>query len=312
MSFYSQWIKSPKVAQVNWICGSERVLVDEVITHIKCETSPSMLNRSIVDMSKSSSADLHNVLNQHPIMTGEPSLIIVYNADKIENLEVLKEWLKDSKSVFPEVVVCFVSENENLPDVPFLKPPKVSVVRCSKLSNEDLVLWVKRNSPLSDRSARSLLEHVAWSLHDSRSLCRKLSAVLEGKTLVNLPLEALLALIDETPSDFVDALMSLDKERAYSAIKSMSNEEKYKVVSILDVRLTQLSKLQRVLAVKTTGRELSKIPGVPFPVVKDLLPISRYYSNSRIVSCRQQLAIVDSYQSQGIYPGTLECLVALW
>lgn len=312
MSYYSQWIKSPKVSQVNWVCGSERILVDEVVNFIKAKVSPNVLNRSILDMSKSTSGDLSNVLNQHPIMASESSLILIQNAHKIEDLNCLKTWLRESKTIFPEVVVCLMSEEENIPDVTFLKPPKVSVVKCSKLSNENLVLWVKRNSPLSDRSARSLLEHVAGSLQDSHGLCRKLSATLQGKTLVNMPLEALLALTDETPSEFVDAIMSLDKARAYSAIKSMSSDEKYKVISTLDLRLTQLSKLQHLLTAKVTGSELSKIPGVPFPVVKELLPISRYYSSSRIVSCRQQLAIVDSYQNQGMYKGTLESLVALW
>lgn len=311
MSFYSQWIKDTKLSSVVWVCGSEQVLIDEVVSYVKSSWMLNDMNFSIIDARQSS--NVWDELWQRPLMEDFPRLVLVLNAQELTDLTPMKSWLSEFKTSFPQTTVCFVSEDDAPPEVDFLKPPKVTVVRCSRLSVEDSVKWVKRQTPLSERSARLLLDHVAGSLEDAKQVCDKINRALDVSSLLNLTSEQIKAFISETPSDFVDALMCLDKERALTTVSLLSMDERYKVVSTLEFRLSQLAKLQRLLKrEKLTGQALSKIPGIPYPVVKDLLLCVKFYNDSRIIACRQQLTLADHYHNQGVYSGVLESLIALW
>lgn len=311
MTFYSQWIKDTKLSSIVWVCGSERTLVNEVVVHVKSGWSINDINFTLLDATQS--VNVWDELWQRPLIEDSARLILVYNCHALADLTPMKSWLTEFKTSFPQTTVCFISEDDNLPEDSFLKPPKVTPIRCSRLSPEDSVKWVKRQAPLSERSARLLLDHVAGSLEDAKQVCDKINRALDASSLLNLTSEQIKAFIAETPSDFVDALMCLDKERALTTVSLLSNDERYKVVSTLEFRLSQLAKLQRLLKrEKLTGQALSKIPGIPYPVVKDLLPSVKFYNDSRILACRQQLTLADHYHNQGVYYGVLESLVALW
>lgn len=313
MSYFSQWSKDKKLSSVVWVCGPEEVLVDEVVRYVKNYKVFSALDSVVMDASQLSSSELWDELYQRPIMEDSARLVLVHNAQDISDLGRMKHWIKEFPTSFPNTFACFISHSDAVPETSFLKPPKVTVVKCSSLSAEDCVRWVKSISALSERSARNVLDHVAGSLEDAKQVCEKINRSIGSSSLVTLTDQQIKSFVAETPSEFTDALMSLDKPRAFISVSSMSDEEKYKAVSILELRISQLSKLQRVLRTsKPTGQELAKIPGLPFPVVRDLLPVSKFYSSSRVLSCRQQLTLVDCYHNQGVYSGTLEALVALW
>ena len=311
MSFYSQWVKESKLSSVIWVCGLERVLVDEVVRHVKSGWLLNDMNFTTVDAAQC--ANVWDELWQRPLMEDFPRLIIVLNAQEITDFNLMKSWLSEFKTSFPQTTVCFISEADTLPEASFLKPPKVTPIRCSKLSPEDSVKWVKKQACISERSARLLLEHVAGSLEDAKQVCDKINRAIGSSELLTFTSEQIKSFIAETPSDFIDALMCLDKQRALTTLSLMSNEDRYKVVSTLELRLSQLTKLQRLLKKeKLVGQALSKIPGIPYPVVKDLLPAIKFYNDSRLLSCRQQLTLVDHYHNQGIYTGVLESLVSMW
>lgn len=313
MSYYSQWVKDRKLSQVVWICGAERIIVEEVAQYVQTSRTFNTLNACALDACQQSPAEIWDSLFQRPLMEDLPRLIMVENAQELEDFSRLKDWIKDAATAFPGVVVCFVSQEDTPPEISFFKPPKVTVVRCSKLAIEDSVKWVKRRSSLSERSARMLLDHVAGSLEDAKQVCDKINRCLGQSSLITLTPEQIKSFIVETPSEFTDALMCLDKVRAFISASTLSNDDKYKVVSSLEIRISQLARLQRILKdQKLTGQQLAKIPGIPYPVVKELLPVSKFYSPARILSCRQQLTLVDYYHNQGIYQGTLESLVTLW
>lgn len=313
MSFYSQWIKDPKFSSVVWVCGGEFVLTDEVVERFKSAYSLDSMHFTVLDATQMSQGRLWDALWQRPIIEDSRHLTVVYGAQEIVDLTPMKSWLQEFKTSFPQTGVCFVSEADNFPECSFLKPPKVTPIRCSRLSPEDAVKWVKCQSTLSERSARLLLEHVGGSLRGAKEVCDKINRALEPSSLLVLNSDQIKAFVAESPSEFTDALMSLDRTRALASVALLSKEDRYKSVSLLELRISQMAKLQRALKhKKLTGQELSKIPGVPFPVVKDFMPVTKFYSDSRILSCRQQLTLVDHYHNQGIYEGVLESLVALW
>ena len=200
MAFYSQWVKDKKISQLIWICGTEPILRAEVLDYFRKCTPVSALNFAVLDLESITEAQLWNIINQRTIIDVEERLVVVKNCQHLEDLTPLKEWLAESKNSFPNTHLCFISEDDAPPDVGFLKPPKATVVRCSKLSSEDMVVWVKRNSPLADRSARVLLEHVAGVFEDARVMCAKITAVLPGQSSVVLSSEMLACLLYTSPS----------------------------------------------------------------------------------------------------------------
>jgi DNA polymerase III delta subunit len=263
MTYYSQWSKDRKLSSIVWVCGSERVLVEEIVQHVKNSRTFSALDSAVLDASQLTESQLWDELYQRPIVEDSNRLVLVYGSQEISDFTRMREWVRDFPTCFPTTVVCFISDDDAPPETTFLKPPKVTVVKCSKLSQEDCVRWVKSISPLSERSSRAVLDHVAGSLEDAQQVCNKIKRSMGSSPLVSLTNEQIKSFIAETPSEFTDALLSLDKQRAFVSINYMSDDEKYRAVSILESRLSQLSKLQRILRTsKPTGQELSKIPGI--------------------------------------------------
>jgi len=309
MSYYSQWIKQPKSNQISWVLGSETVLIDEVVQFLKFSVKGVS---TVLDLSEMSESAMFDRLFQHSLVDTEQKFVLVRTAEKITDFGKLKLWLGLSKTTFSNIRVCFVSYSDEIPEDYVFKTSKIMIVKCSKLNPEDLVKWTKRQAPISDRSVRAILDHTAGSLADTKSVCDKLSTILDASKINNVSSGMIAMLADETPSEFVDAVLSIDKPRAIKSIDHLSQDDRYRIVALLDTKLSQLVKLQGLLRSKKVGRELAHIPGLPYPVVQQLIPVCKFYSSSRISNCRQYLALVDAYHNQGVYSGTLESLVALW
>lgn len=310
MATYAQWIKSCKLSQAAWIYGTEQILQEDVLSRLKIIIGAGEFNSYYFYADANTETEIWYQTRQRTISENSPKLIVVRDAEKLKDWENLREWLEDYRKSLPDTSLIFISNSD--PSIPEIKAPKVTLIKCNNLKSADLVQWVGEKSGLSENSSRLLLDHTAGNLEDTMNICLKVSAIFPEAADLDLTLKVLKSLADETVSDFVDALISFDKVRAVTSLKLLTMEDRYKAVGSLDLRLTQLSKLQDLSVRKLSAKDLATIPGVPYNVVKDLLPTLKYYNSKRIAECRKYLALVDSYQQRGVEEGVLELAVANW
>jgi len=310
MATYSQWKESKKVSQVTWIYGTEIVLKEEILEDLKILIGASSFDYESHHASSLTEASIWLSCKQRSIGEDAPRVVLIRQADSLTDWFELEEWLTDWKKVLPNTYLVFMATDD--PPISSLRAPKAVLIKCNSLNKEDMIVWVKRNSGLSDSSAKILIEYCNGNLEDMANLCRVVSAVSDVESNVTLTSHFLASITDETASSFVDALVTLDKPRALSSIFYLTSEDKYKIISLLDIKLTQIFKLKTLLNKKLSLKEIAATSGIPFNVIKELLPSLKLYNDTRIAQCRKFLSLVDSYQQSGIETGILEALVASW
>lgn len=293
-----------------WVWGPEQVLKDEVASWVRSALSASDVDRFVFDLSERNEDELWDTLYHHSLMGGASRLVQVLHADLISQLHKLDEWLTLGRKSMPSTHLLMLADGE--PISPTIKHPMATVVKCSIASPADRIRWAMEAGSLSEMTARTLLTHKNDSLDEVSNVCRKIRSVFPGATGVDLSQAALEALEDEKPSDFVDALLSGDKKRAIKSLEYTNSDSLFKTLSFIEYQLRQIDKLSDVLVKHPIGKKLEPVPGFTFIQVKNLLPLTRVYSSSKLTHCRQMLTLIDSYARQGVSEGLLEMLVAIW
>lgn len=320
MANYSSWRAAAdkgEVRRVTWICGDQRVLVEEVVDTVRGLLKASDLDYVSLVAGECQDKDIWAAANQYPMTPGANRLVLVRNAEKIKRWEPLAEWLANARAL-PTAHLLFVS---NDPDVPYtltgdkrvpkpwieaMKPPKGHIVRCGMPNENDAIAWVARRTALGQDIARYLLTRAGGNLALVASVCAKLSlfgAVAAGPRLID-------ELCREVPGDsFVECLLMGQKSKAYLAADTVDAREYRRVVGTLDQRLDLMQSLNRALRTGQTPRE---VQGLPTFLVRQFWPYAKYYDPQRCAQNRRALAVVDEALKNGARDGLLEALTAVW
>lgn len=319
MGSYAQWrtaVDAGELRRVTWVCGDQRVLVEEVVDTTRRKLAVSELDYVSLSHGPGFDREVWAQANQYSLSPGNNRLILVRDAEKLTDRGQLGDWLARTRYL-PGVYLLFVSNESDLPRtagrgiqglLPWasaIKSPRGFLVRCTMPSESDAIAWVRRHSQLDDSAARHLLTRSGGNLSTAAAVTAKLS-LFDGR--------ASTATIDllcmERPmDDFTDILLSLDKRRALLRIRDLDETDRLRLVPVLDARLDLLQGLHRH---QIAGHTLRQITGVPPFLARQYLPLARHYDAARCAHRRRVLAVVDDALRTGARDGVLEALVSLW
>jgi DNA polymerase III delta subunit len=332
VSSWSQWFvsyqKNPTIKQVTWLCGTEPVLIDEVIEAIRSHFSTEPWCFSVHTVERATERALWEDLDQHPIDGRTPRLVLVRGAERLQQPERLIEWMQ-TKNKNPLTHVIFVADAPELarepltsdqkrdrkkPDlVPHLQAiqGKGTLVECKPFTQataKHAVAWVRTKVSIRPGVAGKLLERANGDLRLTRDAFRKLSVFPDEITeqTINLLLAA------RPRMSFVDALLEVDKPAALLALEYMEPKEYSAAIGLIDQRLDLLGTVRDLVVSHATNAQISSALGTMGFLAKDLVPLAKTYDQKRRQQIRNLLAIVDEALKNGITHGPMQVLVFFW
>lgn len=323
MSTFSQWWlsfkKSQTPRQITWVCGTEPVLVDEVVDLLKNAISPDDINMVYLDAREMTERAIWNELRQLPFGNSVNRLTVIRGAEKLKNDALFIQYIKD-KGALPRNYCIFISSEESArrsEDKKTLWSPleylkgRGSMIECRAFTNstaKHAVEWVKEKANIRGRVAEYLLNRATGDLRLVRDTIAKLS-VFPGE----ISLKVVSEMFEEKPSDtFLGALFSLDRKTAMHAIKELPKSEHSKTLGLVDARLELAGQVHDMLIQHKTHGEIARAAGNKGFLVPEMLPVAKHYDKKRRTRIRNYLATVDSFSDYGVPEGALEALVILW
>lgn len=316
---FNQWrnyAAKNDVSKITYCCGDQPVLVELVAHDIKNILQVPVTDYVSVDASQS--ADFWELASQYPLNPESNRLTVVQNADRIDSWSNIADWLSNSRNN-PKNYLLFLSNQSDAPGV-YVKGKKVSYaehidlirtkgkfIKCSMPNDEDLVKWA-REYGLTQASAEFLMERTSGDTALMYDVLQKVH-VWNGSPSP----KALSLLCDEQALDsFADYLILRDKANAFLALKSMSDEDKSKIISRLDYRLDTVMQVGRCLRRRMYDNDIAANTGIKLFLIKRVKPVAKDYDEKKIKYCRQLLAMIDGAVRDGAKVGTWETLITLW
>jgi hypothetical protein len=329
---FSQWMqaldKKPEPRQFTWICGTEQVLVEEVVDQIRGQLQPSPWNYVQLVVGEDSERMIWNEMDQYPAGNGR-RLLLIRNAEALKNFSRLADFIAH-RSRNPRTYVVFVSGEARLPrlepteaerrerKIPAYVPHltlfssgKGYLIECrafTQATAQHAVAWVLGKVKMREGIAGHLLERANGDLRLVRDVCKKL-AVFPGE----IQLSTVNGMLAERPRDnFADALLALDRKTALLALERMVPSEYSRTIGFLDARLDLAGQVHDLLLQHMTPSEIAKEVGSQRFLVPDVIPVAKHYDRARRERIRELLASVDEAHRAGASVGLLESVIALW
>lgn len=331
MSSWSQWFvsyqKNQAIKQITWLCGTEPVLIEDIVDTIKGHFSPEPWCHSLHVVGDDSERLVWADLDQYPIDGRTPRLIVVRGAERLKHPERIIEWLK-TKNKNPLTHVIFVSAEASLareerppgqrdktkPDlVPHLKAiqGKGALIECKPFTQataKHAVTWVQSKVEIRRGVAGKLLERANGDLRLTRDAFRKLSEFPDEITEQTIEL-----LLSAQPRmTFVNAMLEIDKRTALLALEDMQPKEFSAAIGLLDHRLDIVGVVRDMLVSQASATQIAVELGTMGFLAKDLIPLAKSYDAKRRRQLRNLLARTDAALRDGIVRGPMEILVAYW
>lgn len=332
MSSFSQWRQSlekkPQPKQFTWVCGSEQVLVEEVVADIYDKLSPTEWNYALFIAGEDRERQIWNEMDQHPFGNSN-RLVVIRSAEKLKNFSRLADFVKH-KSSNPRTFVVLVSAEAKLPrlepteaekherktsgylpHIELFTKGRGSLIECRPYTNDTAkhaITWVKDKVPMRDGIAAHLLERANGDLRLVRDSCLKLKAL--G---IDIQLSTVNALLNERPrDDFTDALLRMDKHTAHLALERLSPSEYSRTIGYLDARLDLAGKVHDLMVEKKSASEIAMAVGSQRFLVPEVMEVARYYDTRRRDAIRKVLVIADEALQGGQTIGVMEAITAYW
>lgn len=332
MGTYAQWQRGAakgKVRKFTWVCGAERVLVDEVAGFIIEMLDNPAVNELVAyynaDAPTFSESDLWVTAAAHPGRENARRLLVVRSANKLKVTDNLT-WLVQHGRDLPWLYMLFISDDERLEYVnsyageeehaqqlayhlaALRDSAQGQLVVCSTPNAKDLVTWVQGQLQVSDDLAAHLLARCGGDLAAVRDTCTKTRALAEDTPLTKQLLDSLTTL--EPATDFADALIMGQRRTALYA--AMDVEDFGLVIGLLDARLDMLGALRKAISSGMTPAEMHAKLKIPQQVIVKFRQHASAYSDVVITRRRAVLTAADSSWRRGAPEGIAEFLVALW
>ncbi len=301
------------VRRVTWVCGDQRVLVEEVVDTIRERLAPGPLDYISVSYSNTFDRDVWAAASQYPLNPGSNRLIVVRDAEKLARPQRITDWLCHTRRL-PKVYLLFVSNDSVLPGkkneltnwAKALRAPRGHLVRCSTLSPEAAVAWARRRSAgLDDSAATYLLTRTGGDLATVAGVCAKLNLFAGRVSAATID-----QLCAESPQqDLADNLLAGKKKLALLCLPGLSEQDSLGLLSLLDSRIDLLHSLHRH---QSAGRSWRDIQGISPFLIRQYMPLARDYDTARCSQRRRALASTEEALRAGARTGVLEGLIALW
>lgn len=323
MSTFSQWWlafnKSNTAKQITWLCGSEPVLVDEVLDLLRGVIKTDAVNTVYLDAREQTPRHIWNELRQYPFGDDAKRLTIVRGAEELPLDDTFVQYVKD-RGALPKNYVIFISSEEQLrkqennrsvvAELEFLKG-RGTLVECRPFTAstaKHAVTWVKQKADLRGRVAEYLLNRATGDLRLVRDTLNKIM-VVQGDVSMRLVDE----MFEERPNDtFLGALFAMDRKTALAALQEMPRSDYSRTIGLVDARLDLAGLVHDMMIDQKSSGEIARAAGSKGFLVPDMLPVAKYYDKKRRLRIRKYLATVDGYSEYGVPDGALEALVALW
>ena len=321
MPSYAQWRNSAEkgqVARVTWLCGDQRILVEEVIEETKKFLEITEFDYYSFSAESNSALEIWDAAFQYSLDPTANRLVLVREADYLSDWSPLVKWFAHSRQ-FVSTYLMFVSDLAEYPVVPDQKNvtlqahielirTKGKTVRCNLPSSGELVAWIQRNSVFAEDTAKYLLDRSGGDLKVINNLCRK--SMMFGAD----PGQRVVAQLAEevTQQSFADALLAMDKKAALQALTRLPEAEYTRVVGQLYSRLDVLHTLHKAVPNFNTVRELSEATGLKIFLIQKYSPLAKQYDQVKLTKCRNILTIVDDAIQRNATSGAMELLVTLW
>lgn len=133
------------VKRATWVCGAERVLVEEVVDFIRTALQPSDLDVVLMVAGKAKDREIYASLNQYP--AEGKRLLVVRDAEKIKRWEPFADWQQESR-LMPSSYVVFVSGESDFdterPVHRLIVDKNGSMIRCAPPPDEVAVQWIQK------------------------------------------------------------------------------------------------------------------------------------------------------------------------
>lgn len=325
MSNFSQWWNtyqaSGAVRQFTWVCGSESVLIEDILSSVKSCVSPATWDYVPLDASESSVTEIREEILQHTLSIGN-RLVVVRRAQDLDTDRGIVDIVK-ARKLFPRTYVVYVSDDPKIPVVEegksrerpgYLKTisaAKGQVVECGPFTNataRHAVAWVMSKRPMRSGVAGYLLERANGDLRLVRDLCSKLSIFSQEPTISMID-----ELLREHPRDsFSNALMALDRKTALLALLNLPPEDYQRTLGQLDANLGLSGLVHDMLVAHKSVSEISTAAGNQRFLVPDVIPVARHYDAKRRANIRSVLVDADEALRGGETIAVMESVVALW
>jgi DNA polymerase III delta subunit len=318
-SWWNSFKKNPTPRQITWVCGTEPILVDEVVDTIRAAIQVDAINLSYLDAREVTERFIWNELRQYPFGPQSARLTIVKGAEKIKDESDFIQYIKD-RGALPRNYVIFVSDEPALRKVEdsretwspleFLKT-RGSLIECRPFTSATAkyaVEWVKLKANIRGRVAEHLLNRSAGDLRLVRDTIRKLNVFPDEASLRDVD-----EMFDDRPADnFISAIFALDKKTAIAALKEIPQGEYSLTLGQVDARLDLAGQVHDMLIEQKSRGEIARAAGTRGFLVPEILPVAKHYDKKRRQRIRNYLAIVDTYSDRGVPTGALEALIAIW
>ena len=333
MVSFNQWRKSleknPQPRQITWICGEERVLVDDVLSYIKGYLGPEPWNYVSLSAGEDSERAIWNAADQFPMGTSH-RLVVIRHADQLQQWDRFTDWIKERAS-HPRTSLVLISDEYKVPKteptpeerrkgvkpepVPYIAAigAKGHVIECrpyTTATSKYSVEWVQSKVRMREGVAKHLLLRSDFNLRLVRDVCRKL-AVLPADQEVTLALVN--AMLTERPRDsFADALLAMDRKTALLALQEIQPEDYGRTIGYLDSRLDLAGMVHDMMSEHKAPHEIARAAGSQAWLVPEIMTVAKHYSAKRRLTQRKILAIVDEAYQGGQRDGILETVVSFW
>lgn len=308
------------IRRFTWVCGSERVLVEEVIDTIRDRLTPDgppAPDLSVISFEAGVTYE-REIWDTCALVPLGPRLVIVRQADEIKRWDSLAD-LIDAGRALSESWYVFVSEHVDYPKqadgvlcdhIAALRDASAGqLVRCSKPSEADLFAWVGRQLPGTGKVLASyILARSGSDLQEVKTVCAKaaLFDVEPAEWLVD-------ALLREQPAeDFADSLVHLRRDHALGCVANMTGRDMLMAFGLLESRLTLLGILAPAVRQRMTEQDMRSRLGINTVLIKRFRLIAPKYDASRIHRCRQLLTMAEAAWRDGARDGVPEALITLW
>jgi hypothetical protein len=331
MSSFSQWrkslVKNPDPRQITWLCGNERVLIDDVVHDIRSKLAPEPWNYRSLVVGEDSERTIWNEADQHP-MGQSPRLLVIRNAEALKDWDRFIDWIKN-RSHNPKTFLILVSNEERIPRTELTPEQrrhgekaevlphiaaigtKGHVIECRPYTNATAkyaVQWVQSKVRMREGVAAHLLNRADGDLRLVRDVCTKLS-VFPGEITIS----TISGMLIERPRDsFSDALLAMDKKTALLALKDLQPSEYSLTLGYLDSRLDLAGTIHDMQVEHRPQTEIVRAVGSQGFLVKDIILIAKHYDAKRRLTIRKMLALADEALRYGSSDGVMEAIVAFW
>lgn len=325
MGSYAQWRRAADkgtVRRFTWICGTEQVLVNEIISKI-WELLGTDIDADIFDMTPGwgeTERDVWTCTAGYPADPARKHLVIVRGAQHLTRWQQLLSLIEHTFEL-RHLYLVLVSSEPSLSQITGDERPELAphlawlrdasqgqLVVCSPPNEKDLIAWTQRQYPgAPENLASHILTRCAGDLAAVRDVCAKARIFPEVSKRVVDELS-----IQSPGADLADALVAGDKRTALAAALEADLDTFGSVIGLLDSRLDMLATLHKATADGMSPQDMHTKLRLPQFVVAKYRRFAPGYTESVVAQRRAALALTDSTYRTGARDGIAEFLVALW